>query len=179
MASQGEFVTVFRSADRDADAQSSAVRIRLIEAGLAAVVVGDDEPGVVVGSYEVRVPAGDAARAEQVLAADEAAPEEESEPADASHDLDLVTVFSSQNRDAEMEANAIHGILEANGIPAVVVGSAQLPVLPFEVKVPRGRLEEARRAIAEAQEAGPALAEEAESQTEPGFESSEESEETV
>jgi hypothetical protein len=85
---------------------------------------------------------------------------------DASHDLDMVTLFSSSNHDAEMEANAIHGLLEANGIPSFVVGSSQLPVLEFHVEVPRSRLEEAQQVLAEAQEAGPSAAAEAEQATE-------------
>ena len=43
-----------------------------------------------------------------------------------SHTLDMVTLFSSSNHDAEMEANAIHGVLEANGIPSIVVGASQI-----------------------------------------------------
>jgi hypothetical protein len=81
---------------------------------------------------------------------------------DASHDLDMVTLFSSSNHDAEMEAGAIHGLLEANGIPSMVVGQSQLPVLEFRVEVPKSRLEEAERVLAEAQEAGPKAAAEAE-----------------
>ncbi|MCC6858450.1 MAG: hypothetical protein ACE141_18775 [Bryobacteraceae bacterium] len=173
MTPQGEFVTVFRSGDPDADAQAAAARERLASAGLAAVVVGDDAPGVVVGTREVRVPAEEAARAEELLAASEPVPEDEFQVTDTSHDLDLLPVFSSQNRDAEMEANAVAGILEASGISAVVVGSPQIPVVPFEVRVPRVRLEEARRVIVEAREAGSEGAEEAESQTEPGAESEE------
>jgi hypothetical protein len=80
----------------------------------------------------------------------------------ASHDLDMVTLFSSSNHDAEMEAGAIHGLLEANGIPSMVVGTSQLPVLEFRVEVPRSRLEEAERVLAEAQDSGPSAAAEAE-----------------
>jgi len=82
--------------------------------------------------------------------------------ADPSHDLDLVTLFSSQNHDAEMEANAIHGLLESNGIPSIVVGTPQIPAFEFQVQVPRARLEEAERVLAEAKEAGPEAAVEAE-----------------
>ncbi|HLN01793.1 MAG TPA: hypothetical protein VK335_21065 [Bryobacteraceae bacterium] len=79
-----------------------------------------------------------------------------------SHDLDMVTLFSSQNHDAEMEANAIHGVLEANGVPSMVVGTPQIPSFEFQVQVPKARLEEAERVLAEAREAGPAAAVEAE-----------------
>lgn len=81
---------------------------------------------------------------------------------DSSHDLDMVTLFSSMNHDAEMEANAIHSLLEANDIPSIVVGTQAIPTFEFQVQVPRARLEEAERVLAEAQEAGPAAAVEAE-----------------
>jgi len=83
-----------------------------------------------------------------------------------SHDLDMVTVFSSMNHDAEMEANAIHGVLEASGIPSIVVGTPQIPAFEFQVQVPKSRLEEAERVLAEAQEAGPEAAAEAEQESE-------------
>jgi hypothetical protein len=79
-----------------------------------------------------------------------------------SHDLDMVTLFSSQNHDAEMEANAIHGVLEANGVPSMVVGTPQIPSFEFQVQVPKARLQEAERVLAEAREAGAAAAVEAE-----------------
>ena len=78
----------------------------------------------------------------------------------------MVTLFSSSNHDSEMEAMAIHGILQASGIPSVLVGSSTLPVLSFEVQVPSENLEEARRILAEAQAAGPAAAAEAEAESE-------------
>lgn len=81
---------------------------------------------------------------------------------DPSHDLDMVTLFSSMNHDAEMEANAIHGVLEVNGIPSIVVGTPQIPTFEFQVQVPKARLGEAERVLAEAQEAGPEAAVEAE-----------------
>jgi hypothetical protein len=87
---------------------------------------------------------------------------------DPSHDLDMVTLFSSPNHDAEMEANAIHALLEANGIPSFVVGTASIPSLEFEVQVPRSRLAEAERVLAEAREAGPEGALEAEEAGEEG-----------
>lgn len=93
-------------------------------------------------------------------------PEAESESLDNSHDLDMVTLFSSSNHDAEMEAMAIHGILQSNGIPSVLVGSSPLPVLSFQVQVPREALEEARRMLEEARAGGPAAAAEAEAASE-------------
>jgi hypothetical protein len=85
---------------------------------------------------------------------------------DTSHDLDMVTLFSSSNIDAELEATQIKSILKANGIPAVVVGASTIPVLEFQVQVPRAAAREAERLVAEAREAGPEAAAEAERATE-------------
>ena len=87
---------------------------------------------------------------------------------DPSHDLDMVTLFSSSNHDAEMEANSIHALLEANGFPSIVIGPSQIPSLEFQVQVPRALLEEARHVVEQAKEAGPAAALEAERATEEG-----------
>ena len=64
MPDQNAFITVFRSADRSAERDASDTRARLAEAGIDAIVVGDDAPGVVEGSWEIRVPEADRARAE-------------------------------------------------------------------------------------------------------------------
>src|SRR6266542_379799 len=77
------------------------------------------------------------------------------EDVNPSHDLDLVTLFRSSAIDAEMESNNIHSILEASGIPAVVVGVSAIPSLEFQVQVPRVALEEAQRVLEEARAAGP------------------------
>jgi len=89
---------------------------------------------------------------------------------DISHQMDLATVFESQGAEGEMEAMAVHGVLTANGIDAVLVGSSPMPNFPFLVKVPLEAQAEAERLIAEAQAAGPAAAEEAEQagEAEPG-----------
>jgi hypothetical protein len=79
---------------------------------------------------------------------------------------EMVTLFSSSNVDAEMEANNIHAILEASGIPSMLVGTSVIPSLEFQVQVPRESLEEAEKVIAEAQAAGPDAAAEAEAATE-------------
>lgn len=78
----------------------------------------------------------------------------------------MVVLFSSSNIDAEMEANTIHSILEASGIPSVVVGASVIPSLEFQVQVPRENLEAARQVIADARAAGPDAAAEAEASTE-------------
>ncbi len=66
---------------------------------------------------------------------------------EAWRDEDLVAVFSSSNHDAEMEALAIKGVLDANGIPAMVVGPHVLPNLEFQVQVPQHLLAQARQII--------------------------------
>lgn len=78
------------------------------------------------------------------------------------HELDLVTIFSSQNHDAEMEAISIHAVLEANGIESVLNAPTMIPSVEFQVQVPRERFSEAERVLAEARAAGPAAAAEAE-----------------
>src|SRR5215831_8597151 len=83
-----------------------------------------------------------------------------------SHALDMVTLWSSNTVAAEIEADMIRGVLESNGIPVLVVGASQYPNLPFEVKVPRGRLKEAEQLIEQAQASGPEAASEAEAESE-------------
>ncbi|MEO8098539.1 MAG: DUF2007 domain-containing protein [Acidobacteriota bacterium] len=73
-----------------------------------------------------------------------------------SHDLDFVSVYSGQGVEAEMESTSIQSLLEASGIPCTVVGSQQIPSLPFEVRVPKFRLEEARRLLEDMREWVPA-----------------------
>jgi hypothetical protein len=78
----------------------------------------------------------------------------------------MVAVFSSSNHDGEMEAMAVKGVLDSNGIPAILVGPQVLPTLEFQVQVPEHLLIEAQQVIEQAQLAGPRAAEEAEAQTE-------------
>ena len=80
-----EFVTVFRSADHIAELQASKARDVLSAAGFSPKVLGDDAPGVPTGVYEVRVPAGEAIRAEEVIAAHQS---EIINPGDTSEALD-------------------------------------------------------------------------------------------
>jgi hypothetical protein len=87
---------------------------------------------------------------------------EPNEELDTSEDLDLVTVFYSAEHDAQIKAELVRGLLEAGGIPTVMMGNASLPNLPSELRVPKLRLEEALRLIAESEAAGPRAAEEAE-----------------
>ena len=81
---------------------------------------------------------------------------------DTSHDLDLATVFVSDAHNAEMLAVGIQSLLEAQDIPTLLVSGSQFPNLPYEIRVPRARLEEARAVIEAAERAGPEAAEQAE-----------------
>jgi hypothetical protein len=85
---------------------------------------------------------------------------------DESSDFDMVTLFSSSNHDGEMEATSIHAMLQANGLPSVVVGPSVLPSLDFQVQVPQAYIEEAKRVLQEARDAGPQAAAEAEAASE-------------
>ncbi len=80
----------------------------------------------------------------------------------------MVPAFSSSNHDAESEAHIVKGILDASGVPAIVVGPAMLPNLEFQVQVPEHLLGEAQRLIDEARAAGPSAAAEAEQAFESG-----------
>jgi hypothetical protein len=93
---------------------------------------------------------------------DEQPDEDQEDQVDTSHDLDMVTLFSSSNHDAEMEATAIQSMLTANGVPSVVVGASTIPSLEFQVRVPRASLELAEQLLEEARAAGPEAAAEAE-----------------
>src|SRR5262249_27578706 len=117
------------------------------------------------GTWEVRVPAAERARAEAMLEARPCQPEDESEvPREGlSHDLDFATLFRSQANNAEGEALLIQSILESNGIPCVMISGSQYPSLGFEVRVPKSRLEEAVAVVEEARQSGAAVDSEGES----------------
>jgi hypothetical protein len=78
----------------------------------------------------------------------------------------MTPVFSSSNHDAEMEAMAIQGVLDSNGIPAMIVGPSVLPTFEFQVQVPQHLLAEARQLIREARQGGRRAADEGEAATE-------------
>jgi len=164
METESGQVVVFRSADHSAEEDAREVFTLLEEAGIPVVLCDDSAPGVPSGAYEVRVPAADAGRAESLMNAAEA---QVTEPGDPSHALDLVTVFVSDAHNAEMEALAVRGVLEANGIPSVVVGATPYPNLPFEVRVPKAVRGEAERILNEYRCQGPVIesAEESDSPT--------------
>lgn len=163
-----ESVTVFRSLDPAAESDAARVRELLSGAGLDAVVFDDNTPGVVEGTFEVRVPASQAEQAERLIAAGDAEMQQAS--GDTSESLDLETVFQADGASptAEMEAMEVSSLLTAAGIDTVTIGSSTLPNLPFEVRVPRDDAERARLVIAEARAAGPAAAEQAERELEEG-----------
>ncbi len=163
MAGETQLVTVFRSADADAEEQAAAVRDVLLKANLTADVFDDSAAGVPEGAFEVRVPSSQQADAEQALAS-----QTDFTPhvLDVSHDLDMVAIFRSETSDAELLTTQIRSVLDAHEIPSVLVSGSMFPSLPYEVRVPKARLEEARQAIAAAEEAGPAAAEEAERESE-------------
>jgi len=79
----------------------------------------------------------------------------------------MATVFQSSGHTAEIEAETIAGMLQSNGVQAMVNG---LDVLPgaheVGVMVPEEQKEQAELLIAEAKLDGPAAAEEAERATE-------------
>ena len=77
-------------------------------------------------------------------------------------DESMVPVFSSSNHDAESEAMIVKGILDANDVPAMVVGPHTLPNLEFQVQVPEHMLGAAQKMLDDARSAGPAAAIEAE-----------------
>ena len=83
-----------------------------------------------------------------------------------SHALDMVVLYDSSAVDAEMEADVIRGLLDANGIPSVVRRGGPNLALGFQVLVPRGKVMEANHLIADAQAAGPEAAAEAEAASE-------------
>jgi hypothetical protein len=75
----------------------------------------------------------------------------------------MATVFRSSGFSAELEAETIKEILQSNGVEAMLSGMDVLPgAHEILVEVPEAQQELAERLIAEAQQAGPAAAEEAE-----------------
>jgi hypothetical protein len=158
MSMETDLVTVYRSADMNAESDATAVRNLLIKNGLEAEVFGDNTRGVVEGTWEVRVRSANVQQAEALIAQVD---EEDPGSVDPSSELDLVTIAELQGTTGEMEAIGIQSILDANGISAVLVGASTLPNLSFAVQVAREDVDRAQAALAEAQSAGPAAAAEA------------------
>jgi hypothetical protein len=155
-------VTVFRSADPSAEDDANQVVEMLAREGIVAKLLDDSAPDVPEGAWEVQVSQADAARAEALVNANPQA-----ESGDQSHDLDMVTVFTSADGSTEgFEAVAVKNLLEANGVEAMVANDSPLASLSQEVRVAREHVTRAKRLIADAIAAGPAAAEEAERETE-------------
>jgi hypothetical protein len=158
MSMATDLVTVYRSADMNAEQDATAVRNLLIKNGLNAQLASDDTPGVVDGTWEVRVPQFEVPQAEALVSQVD---QDDPGRVDPSHELDMVTVAELQGTTGEMEALAIQSILDASGISAVLVGSSTMPNLSFVVQVAQDDLERAQAVLAEARAAGPAAAAEA------------------
>lgn len=126
----------------------------LTSEGIAAVRLDDSAPGVPEGTFQVSVPAADAAKAEKLIA--ENPLPDEMEEVDNSEGLNLEAVFTGSGPTAELEAMSIKNLLESNGIAAVLVGDSVLPNFPFEVRVARDQASDARQVIDEAESAEPA-----------------------
>src|SRR5260370_41681390 len=127
-----DLVTVYRSMDANAKEDCETIVEILSDRNISAIIVDDSAPGVPEGTFEVRVPAADSARAEAIIA-ENPLPDEVEEVND-SDDLDLETVFHSGDAMAEVEAMGVKSVLDANGIAAVLVGDSGLPHFGFEVK---------------------------------------------
>jgi hypothetical protein len=156
MGSTADLVTVYRSMDATAKDDCDTILDILRAQGIAAVMLDDSAPGVPEGTFEVRVPAADAAQAE-ALVAENPLPDEVEE-VDNSDNLNLETIYHAEGSGpiAELEAMGIKNLLESNGIAAVLVGDSVLPNFPFEVRVAQDEAQLARQVIATAQTTGPA-----------------------
>lgn len=153
--------------DADAKEDAEVIMDLLTDAGIPATLRDDSAPGVPEGVFEVQVPANYSARADQVIA--ENPLPEEAEQVDPSADLDVETVFRSEAAPtSEVEALGVKTLLESNGIATVLVGDSVLPNLAFEVRVARDQAARARELIADAEQIGPAAAEQGELESESG-----------
>jgi hypothetical protein len=80
----------------------------------------------------------------------------------------FVTVFEGNGISAEMEAQAIHALLESSGVESLLVREnvTEIPVGNVEVRVAGSQAERAREIIEAGRAAGPEAAEMAEAETE-------------
>ncbi len=160
MSAETVYVTVYRSMDATAEEDCRTIVDLLTAAAIPSNLLDDASPDVPEGTWEVQVRTADAARAEEIVAANPLP--DEAQDFDPSHDLDVVSIYHSEGSPlGEMEANAIKSVLESNGLMAMVNGDSVLPNMPFDVMVARDQADHARELLAEAQAAGPAAAEEA------------------
>lgn len=166
MTGDTEMITVFRSADDDAEEDARAIGELLTAQGINSVVLDDSAPGVPAGAWEVRTPPADSGRAETLIGEASLPDSELTEVSDAP-ELEAVTVFRARSSvTSEMEATSVKSLLEASGIAAILVGDARLPNLPFEVRVAKDQLEEAERILEQAREVGREAAEQEEQASE-------------
>jgi hypothetical protein len=163
MNGEADLVTVYRSADQNADRDAARAQAYLADQGLHPLTLGDGAPGVVQGSYEVRVPSTEVAEAEQLLANFDA---DDTFQADPSSELDTVPIVSMMGATGEIEAMAVKSVLDAAAIPAVLIGDSTLPNLEFHVRVARADVERAQAVLAEARAAGPEAAAQGAAETE-------------
>ena len=162
LLNMGSQVTVFRSADETSSEDAKDIQKGLAGKGIQAWVFDDKTPGVPAGAWEVRVAPEHQSEADAFVANFPPTDEDEFADVDPSGNLDEVTVFRSAGNTSEMEAASVQSLLEAGGIPAVVIGDARFPNLGQEVRVPKEHVTEAKRLIADALAVGSAGAEEAE-----------------
>lgn len=167
METAPELVTVYRSMDLSAKEDCEAIAARLTAEGFAAAVHDDSQLEVPVGTYAVRVPAEQGAKAEEIMAAQMDL--DGAEDVDPGPGMDLETIFHSEgSTTAEFEANFIQNVLESEGVAAVIVGDSVLPNFPFEVRVATEQADKARQIVEEALASGPAAADAAELESERG-----------
>lgn len=165
MNEQSDLVTVFRSADVNAQDEAEQIRDLLAEAGLSPVLLDDNALGVPEGVFEVCVPQAGAERADKIMAANADSVPEKGDP---SHDLDLETIFEEMGPTAEVEAFGVRSVLDANQIQYIYIEPSQYPNLPFVIKVPKKYVAQALQALEEAKAAGAEAAEEGERESERG-----------
>jgi len=158
----GSQVIVFRSADETAREDAAKIQKALAGKGIESAVFDDKAPGVPAGAWEVRVAPENQAEADAFIANYPPKEEDEFATVDPSGNLDEVTVFQAAGNSSEMDAASVQGLLDASGIPAVIVGDARFPNFGQEVRVPKEHVTEAKRLIADALVVGSAGAEEAE-----------------
>jgi hypothetical protein len=166
MPAEADMVTVFRSADDDAEDDAKAIKELLTSQWIDAVLLDDSAPGVPTGAWEIQVTRTSSARAEELIS-EARLPDSELTEVDNSSALDTVTVFRARGGTiSEMEAMWVKSMLESAGIATILVGDSVLPNLSFELQVARDQAEGARQLIEAATKAGSEAAEEDERSTE-------------
>lgn len=163
MNGEADLVTIYRSGDSDADRDAAKVQEYLAANGVRAMIFDAKDPGVVKGSYEVRVAPSEAARAEELVSSyDPDAPQK----ADPSSELDRIVLTERMGATAEMEVMSMKSVLDDAGIESVIIGDSTLPNLSFQLIISGADADQARTVLAEAEAAGPAAAAEAERESE-------------